>query len=354
MKAYQVTAFAEPIQLRELDLPVPTGTEVLIKVQNAGVCHSDLHIHDGFYHLGGDQKLELGARGVTLPRTMGHELYGEVVSGGADAGELPVGDGRLIHPWIGCGECSVCRAGSENLCASPRSLGVFTDGAYADYCLIPHPRYLVDIGDLDPAVATPYSCSGVTVYSALSKALPIENDEWLVIMGAGGLGLNAVAIAKAMDIDQVVVVDIDDGKLEAAKDMGATETLNPGTPDALARLQALTNGGPRAVVDTVGAESTSQLGIASLQKGGRYVIVGLYGGGLSLPLPSIPLRAISVIGSYTGNLAELKALIALAQSGKVKALPVTSRPMADVGETLDDLRAGKIVGRVVLTNQTNL
>ena len=161
------------------------------------VCHSDLHIHDGFYTMGGNSKLELGERGLKLPRTMGHELYGEVVSGGPDAGDLPIGEGRLIHPWMGCGECAVCLAGDENICMAPKSIGVFMDGAYADYCLIPHPRYLVDIGDLDPAIATPYSCSGVTVYSALQKALPVADNEWLVIMGAGGLGLNAVAIAKA-------------------------------------------------------------------------------------------------------------------------------------------------------------
>jgi D-arabinose 1-dehydrogenase-like Zn-dependent alcohol dehydrogenase len=350
MKAYQVTKFAAPIEARDIATPEPTGTEVLIKVHKAGVCHSDLHIHDGFYTMGGNSKLELGERGLKLPRTMGHELYGEVVSGGPDAGDLPIGEGRLIHPWMGCGECAVCLAGDENICMAPKSIGVFTDGAYADYCLIPHPRYLVDIGDLDPAIATPYSCSGVTVYSALRKALPVADNEWLVIMGAGGLGLNAVAIAQALEVKNILVCDLDDSKLDAAREMGASETLNSGQTDAFKQLQKLTDGGPRAVVDTVGAEATSQLAIGALPKGGRYVIVGLYGGGLTLPLPSLPLRAISIIGSYTGNLAELNELIELAKSGKVKPLPVSTRPMAEVGDTLNDLRAGKIVGRVVLSN----
>jgi D-arabinose 1-dehydrogenase-like Zn-dependent alcohol dehydrogenase len=350
MKAYQVTEFSAPLETREVPTPEPTGTEVLIKVSKAGVCHSDLHIHDGYYSLGGDAKLDLNERGIKLPRTMGHELYGEIAAAGPDAGDLPVGESRLVYPWIGCGECAVCQTGAENVCATPQSIGVFRDGAYADYCLVPHPRYLIDIGDLDPVVATPYSCSGVTVYSALSKALPVAFDEWLVIMGGGGLGLNAVAIARARDVENVLVVDIDDTKLAAARDMGATAVLNPGQPDALSELQAMTNGGPRAVVDTVGAEATANLGIAALHKGGRYVIVGLFGGGITIPLPTLPLRAISLQGSYTGSLPELKALIELANSGRVKALPVSTRPMEQVSATLDDLRDGKIVGRVVMSN----
>ena len=333
MKAYQVTEFSAPLVEQEVPTPEPLGTEVLVRVVHAGVCHSDLHIHDGYYSLAGGAKLDLLERGIRLPHTMGHELYGEVAAIGADVTGVSIGDRRLVYPWIGCGQCGACLAGNEN-----------------DYCLVPNEKYLVDIGDLDPLVATPYSCSGVTVYSAISKALPIGNKEWLVIMGAGGLGLNAVAIAKALDVANVLVVDIDDSKLDAATEMGADAVLNPGTDDAVASLQKMTDGGPRAVVDTVGAESTANLGIAALLKGGRYVIVGLFGGGVTLSLPTIPLRAISVLGSYTGNLTELKALIELAKAGKVKPLPVSTRPLSEVSETLDELREGKIVGRTVLSN----
>jgi D-arabinose 1-dehydrogenase-like Zn-dependent alcohol dehydrogenase len=350
MKAYQLTAFAEPIEALDLPTPEPSGTQVLIKVSHAGVCHSDLHIWDGYYDLGEDARLELGERGVHLPRTMGHEILGEVVKGGPEAGDVTIGARALVHPWHGCGDCPVCRSGSENLCLKPRSLGVFSDGGYADYCLVPHPRYLIDIGDLDPAVATPYSCSGVTVFSALKKLLPVDDEEWLVIMGAGGLGLNAVAIAKGMGAANVLSVDIDESKLEAARELGADATLNSTAPDALARLGELTGGAPRAVLDTVGAEATSKLALGALAKAGRYVIVGLYGGSLTLPLVTLPLRAISIAGSYTGNLQELKELIELAKSGKVKALPTQTRDMSRLGDTLDDLRAGRIVGRVVLTN----
>lgn len=357
MRAYQVTAFADPIEARDVPTPEPSGTEVLIKVSHAGVCHSDLHIWDGFYDFGGGTRLELGDRGVLLPRTMGHEIFGEIIKSGPDAGgfddNLEIGSRALVHPWLGCGDCPTCQSGAENLCLKPRSLGVFSDGGYADYCLVPHPRYLIGIGDLDPAVATPYSCSGVTVYSALNKALPVGDREWLVILGAGGLGLNAIAIAKAMGVANILSVDMDDSKLTAAREMGADETINSRSLDAADQMRDITGGGPRAAVDTVGAEATSQLAIGALVKGGRYVIVGLYGGALSLPLPTLPLRAISIMGSYTGNLQELKDLIGLVKTSRVRPLPTQTREMSTVAATLEDLRAGKIVGRVVLTNSNS-
>jgi D-arabinose 1-dehydrogenase-like Zn-dependent alcohol dehydrogenase len=350
MRSYQITAFGGPVSEAILDIPEPYGTEVLIKVTHAGVCHSDLHIADGYYDLGAGAKLTLGDRGINLPHTMGHEVLGTVVKAGTDAAEAPIGASRLVHPWTGCMKCSECQRGRENHCVKPQSVGVFQPGGYAEYTLVPHPKFLVNADGIDPAVATPYACSGVTVYSALKKALPVGDDECLVIMGCGGLGLGAVTIAKALGVKNVVSCDIDDAKLQAARNSGATATVNLKAADAQQQLHSVTGGGPRAVVDTVGAETTSNIGIASLVKGGRYVIVGLFGGELRVPLPSLPLRAISILGSYTGNLEELKELIQLVKDGKVKSIPVATRPLAEVGGTLDDLREGKIVGRVVLTN----
>ncbi|MBL6600546.1 MAG: alcohol dehydrogenase catalytic domain-containing protein [Alphaproteobacteria bacterium] len=350
MRSYKIAEFGGSVSETIQEIPEPTGTEVLVKVTHAGVCHSDLHIADGYYDLGSGARMTLGDRGIKLPHTMGHEVLGTVVKAGPDAGEVPIGAARLLHPWIGCMECSECQRGRENHCAKPQSLGVFRDGGYAEYTIVPHPKFLVDVEGIDPAVATPYACSGVTVFSALKKALPVGDDEWLVIMGCGGLGLGAVSISKALNVKNVVACDINDAKLEAAMAGGASRTVNLSAGDALDQLRDLTGGGPRAVVDTVGAEATSSVGIASLVKGGRYVIVGLFGGELRVPLPSIPLRAVSILGSYTGNLAELKELIQLVKDGKVKSIPVATRPLAEVDQTLNDLRDGKIVGRVVLTN----
>jgi D-arabinose 1-dehydrogenase-like Zn-dependent alcohol dehydrogenase len=351
MRSYSLMEPGKPFQQIDKPDPVPTGTEVLLKVTHAGVCHSDIHISDGYFDLGGGKVLNIVDRGQKFPITLGHEVLGVVVAAGPDAKDAPIGKTMLVHPWLGCGECSACKAEQENHCPSMRSIGIFRDGGYATHCMVPNPKYLVDIGDVDPAVATPYSCSGVTVYSALKKALPVNDDEWLAIMGAGGLGLSAVAIAKAMGVKNVISVDIDDSKLDAARSMGASAVLNSKTAEkAVAELQALAGGELRAVVDTVGGEATAGLGMAAVRKGGRYVIVGLYGGQITVSLPTIPMRALSIMGSYVGSLGELKELMELVKTGKVKPIPLTTRPLETAYDTLQDLKAGKIVGRVVLTD----
>lgn len=351
MRSYQLVTPGKPFEEVEHEEPTPTGTEVLIRVTHAGVCHSDIHISDGYFDLGGGKKLDIVARGQKLPVTLGHEVLGEVIAAGPDAKDAPIGKTMLVHPWLGCGECSACKAEQENHCPTMRSIGIFRDGGYATHCLVPHPKYLVDIGDVDPMVATPYSCSGVTVYSALKKAMPVLDTEWLAVFGAGGLGLSAVAIAKGMGVKNVISVDIDDEKLDAAKALGADAVLNTKTAEnPVAELQKIAGGELRAVVDTVGGEATSGTALAAIRKGGRYVIVGLYGGELTISLPTIPMRAISIMGSYVGSLGELKELMELVKAGKVKPIPMETRPLNTAYDTLQDLKAGRITGRVVLTS----
>ena len=351
MRSYQLVQPGKPFEEVDRADPTPTGTEVLVRVTHAGVCHSDIHISDGYFDLGGGKKLDIIARGQRLPVTLGHEVLGEVIAAGPDAKDAPIGKTMLVHPWLGCGECSACKAEQENHCPTMRSIGIFRDGGYATHCVVPHPKYLVDIGDVDPTVATPYSCSGVTVYSALKKAMPVLDTEWLAIFGAGGLGLSAVAIAKGMGVKNVISVDIDDEKLEAAKKTGADAVLNSKTAEnPIAELQKIAGGELRAVVDTVGGEATSSVGIGAVRKGGRYVIVGLYGGEMTVSLPTLPMRALSIMGSYVGSLGELKELMELVKTGKVKPIPMETRPLETAYDTLQDLKAGRITGRVVLTS----
>ena len=353
MKSFQVTDFNAPLQEKDAPTPQPSGSQVLIRVKAAGVCHSDLHIWEGGYDLGhGRKPLSLKDRGVSLPRTMGHETVGEVLAFGPDVKDgyegLKVGDVALVYPWLGCGKCKVCLAGEENMCLQPNSLGVHCDGGYADHMIVPHPRYLLDLKGLDPVTAAPYACSGVTTYSALKK---VENhfDTPIVIIGAGGLGLMALSLLKALGGKGAIVVDIDLRKREAAEKAGALATVDGAAPDALAQIAAKAGGPVYAVIDLVGNAATTQLGFDALTKGGKLVIVGLFGGGATWALPLIPIKAITIQGSYVGNLRETAELLDLVRSNKIPPIPVTRMPFAKANQALHDLKDGKLVGRAVLT-----
>ena len=349
MKSYDVCECGAPLRLMERPTPKPAGTEILLKVIAAGVCHSDLHIWDGYYDLGGGKRLKLSDRGVKLPLTMGHENVGEVVAVGPDAVGVKIGDRRLVHPWLGCGECAVCRRGDEQLCRTPFSIGVFRSGGYADHLLVPHPRYLFDIGGIAPEKAAPLACSGITTYGALKKVGPLLQEEPVVIIGAGGLGLMCLALHRAMGGKAAIVVDIDPVKREAARRAGAQAVIDGNAADAAKQIIEATKGGAWAVIDLVGASRTVQLGVDSLVKGGKVIVVGLFGGDITVPTPSLPLRAMTIQGSYVGSLTEMAELLDLVRRKGAPDLPVATRPLAAVNDALNDLKAGKVIGRLVLT-----
>jgi alcohol dehydrogenase, propanol-preferring len=355
MKSFQVVDFNAPLKEVDQPTPQPFGTQVLIKVKAAGVCHSDLHIWEGGYELGhGRKPLSLKDRGVSLPRTMGHETVGEIVAFGPDVKEsdragLKVGTVALAYPWLGCGKCPTCLADDENMCAvKPNALGVYCDGGYADHMTVPHPKYLIDLKGLDPVTAAPYACSGVTTYSALKK-VESDFDTPIVIFGAGGLGLMALSLLKAMGGKGAIVVDINATKREAAEKAGALATVDGKAPDALAQLAQKAGGPIRAVIDLVGNAQTTQLGFDCLTKGGKLIIVGLFGGGAPWALPLIPIKAVTIQGSYVGNLKETRELLDLVRAKHIPPIPVTSMPLAKANDALLDLQKGKLVGRAILT-----
>jgi D-arabinose 1-dehydrogenase-like Zn-dependent alcohol dehydrogenase len=280
--------------------------------------------------------------------TLGHENVGEVVAVGPDAKGVKVGDRMLADPWIGCGACAACLRGEDNLCRAMKSLGVFSNGGYADYLMVPHPRYLFDIGDLDPARVAPLACSGVTTFGALKK-VPTLKDEPTVIVGAGGLGLMCLALHRKMGGHSAIVVDIDPVKREAAKKAGAAHVIDANAADAVQQIVNLTNGGAWAAIDLVGSSQSARMGYDSLCKGGKLIVVGLYGGDFTVSLPPIPMRALTIQGSYTGSQHEMRELMDLVRRTGLPPVPVATRPLDDVNAVMGDLRAGKIVGRVVLT-----
>jgi alcohol dehydrogenase/propanol-preferring alcohol dehydrogenase len=348
MRAWAVVANGAPLKEMELPTPEPKGTEVLLETTHCGVCHSDLHIWEGFYDLGGGKRMSLVDRGVVLPLAMGHEIVGRVVKLGPEAKGVKPGDLRIVYPWVGCGTCAACLGDEDNMCLKPKSLGVYQNGGYATHVLAPHPRHLVDPGTLDPAVAATYACSGITVYSAIQKVMPLPPEEPVVLVGAGGLGMNAIEILKALGHKNIVVVDVSAEKREAARREGASQTID-GSGEGVAKRIIEACGGPvAAVIDLVNGTATARFAFDALRKGGKLVQVGLFGGELSLPLPLMPIRALTVQGSYVGTVKDLRALVKLAQSGAVKPLPVTEVPQRDANEALMRLRDGKVTGRLVL------
>lgn len=348
MKAYSIVAFGEKLQPLELETPKPMGREVVVKVRAAGVCHSDIHIWEGGYDLGHGRKLSLTDRGVTLPRTLGHETVGEVVAMGPDATGVEIGKTYLVYPWIGCGECGVCKDEAENYCTKSRNIGIHLDGGYAEYVRVPDGKYLVDIGDLDPALLAPFACSGVTAYSAINKLGSRIKRAPIVLIGAGGLGLMALAILKAMDSKGAVVVDVSPEKRAAALAAGAVAVIDPAAQDANAQIAAAVGGAVEGVIDFVGAPATSQLGFDLITKGGVLVMVGLYGGVATFPLALIAVKGVTIFGNLVGNLKETQEIVDLVRSGKLAPIQVTRRPLAEANDALADLRAGKVVGRAVL------
>jgi propanol-preferring alcohol dehydrogenase len=348
MHGWAVVRSGHPLEAIEVTTPVPTGTQVLLKTTFCGVCHSDLYFQDGYYDLGGGKRLSLKDRGVTLPFVPGHETVGRVVAFGPDAKGVAVGDHRLVYPWAGCGHCKRCLSGNEHMCLTPRSLGVFRNGGYGEYVMVDKPEHLIDFGNLDPALAATYACSGITAYSAVRKLSDVESDSPIVIIGSGGLGLAAISILAAFGYQRIVAVDVSERKLRTAQDAGAHVGVNAAASDLPAELTKAAGQPIYGVGDFVASTDTATAGLAVLAKGGSYIPVGLYGGDLTLSLPTIPLRALTIRGSYTGSLRELQELVDLAKAGKVRAMPVERVSHDNPNTALDRVRSGDVKGRLVL------
>lgn len=340
-----LTAYATPLCETVIDAPEPRGTEVLVRITRCGVCHSDLHLYDGYFSLGGDKKLDVtGLR--SLPFTLGHEIAGVVEKAGADA-DVKAGTAAAVFPWIGCGQCAACKAGEENLCAAPRHLGIQVDGGYATHVLVPHPRYLIDHGPLSASLAGAYMCSGLTAFAALKRLTEQAKRGPILLIGVGGVGMMGLAFALALFPHKPIVADVDPAKRDAALKAGAAAAYDPADPAARKAILRATGGVPGAV-DFAGTDGSLAFATGSIGKGGKVVITGLIGGSFSTLIAMFPLKAMTIEGTMTGTLDEAREMMALVCAGKISPVPIMERPLSAAQASLDDLRAGKVVGRVVL------
>jgi alcohol dehydrogenase, propanol-preferring len=348
MKAARIVRIKEPLEIQTIETPKPRGSQVLIKVESAGVCHSDIHLWDGGYEGPGGQIMKTTDRGVKYPLTPGHEVAGVIENMGEEVEGFTKNEKVLVFPWIGEGLCPACRVGEENLCDKPRSLGVYTDGGYAEYLLVPHYKYLAKINDLDMDTSAPLSCSALTAYGAVKNAQLKPNDN-VVIVGAGGLGLMGIQLAKAISGARIISLDVNDEKLKVAKQNGANNTINSKNEDPVKAVMELTgNLGVDAVIDFVNASNTVETDMKLLRRRARVVLVGLFGGALQLNLVSMPTRAYKLIGSYTGSMTDMIEIVSLAGRGIIKPVVSNKFKLDQATEALTMLKQGKIIGRGII------
>jgi len=347
LRRQSLVAYGEPLCETIVDCPTPRGSEVLVRIERCGVCHSDLHLQDGYFALGGDKRLDI-TKDRPLPFTLGHEIAGVIESAGPEAEGAVVGRRIAVYPWIGCGSCTACRAGEENLCSNHRHLGVSADGGFASHVLIPHPRYLIEYAPLSPAFAGPLMCSGLTAYAALKHLGSHAERGPVLLIGLGGVGMMGLAIARTLFREPPIVADIDGAKRDAALAAGAAAAYDPADPQARRAIVSAT-GGLIGACDFVGSDRSLQFATGVLARGGKVTVTGLLGGAFSIAAAMFAIKAMTIEGVLTGTLSQARELIELARAGKIAPIPSNERPLSEAQSALDDLRAGRVVGRIVLT-----
>jgi propanol-preferring alcohol dehydrogenase len=349
MRSARIIEINQPLQIQEKKNPQTQGQQVLVKVQSSGVCHSDIHLWEGGYKGPQGQFLKTTDRGVKYPLTPGHEIAGVIDSLGEQTEGFKKDEKVLVFPWIGDGFCPACRIGEENLCDKPRSIGIYRDGGYADYVLVPSYKYLIKLGDeIDTDASAPLSCSALTAYGAVKNANLTPNDN-VVIVGTGGLGLMAIQLAKAITGSRIIALDRDDTKLKTAKKNGADEIINSKNVDTVKTVMELTDRmGADAVIDFVNASSTVEVDMNLLRRRAKVVLVGLFGGELKLNLVSMPTRSYKLIGSYTGSMNDLIELVSLAKRNIIKPVISNRFKLDEATKALNMLKEGKILGRGVI------
>ncbi len=339
MHAAVVTGFGKPLELQEWDVPTPGPGQILVKTEACGVCHTDLHAAHGDWPLKPNP-----------PFIPGHEGIGRVVAAGAGVdrmkGAVKEGD-RVGVPWLfsACGHCEHCLSAWETVCGEAEFGGYTRNGGFAEYILA-DPNYVASIPNgLTPRAAAPLICAGITTYKGL-KVADVRPGEWVVISGAGGLGHLAIQYAKAMGL-QVCAVDIDDGKLAHATQLGADLVVNATAEDAVESVRKGTNGGAHGVLITAPSLGAFKQGIGMARKRGTCVLVGLPPGEFPVPLFDVVANCITIRGSFVGTRKDMAEALAFAAEGKVNA-DIEMQPLSAINTVLDRLAHGDVPSRVVL------
>jgi propanol-preferring alcohol dehydrogenase len=349
MFAARIHQYQKPLVIEDIATQEAIGDEaVLVKVGAAGLCHSDIHL------INGEWKESIP---VPLPKTPGHETAGWVEKTGKSVPEglFSQGDLVAIFGGWGCGICTFCKRGDEQLCVAPRWPGLSaSEGGFAEYILVPSYRFLVRPGKkgrLNPEELAPLTDAGLTPYRAIKKVRHILTPGTsIAIIGVGGLGAYGIQYASLLAPNSTVIaVDRQDSKLELAKNFGADYAINLTDSKACRnQIYELTEGkGVDVVIDTVGAENTTKDSLRILAKGGAMVVIGLFGSQIQVPLLPAVINEYQIYGSLWGNYNELKEVIELANQRKIKHA-YQSFSLKEINYAIELLKSGKITGRAVI------
>jgi propanol-preferring alcohol dehydrogenase len=335
MQAAVVEQFGKPLALKECDIPVPGPGQILVKIEACGVCHTDVHA----WH--GDWPVK-----PALPFIPGHEAIGLVVALGSGVTAVRAGE-RVGVPWLysACGHCEDCLSAWETVCAEAQFGGYTKNGGFAEY-LLADPDYVAHIpSGLTPTEAAPLICAGITTYKGI-KETGAKPGQWIAISGIGGLGHLGIQYAKAMGL-LVCAMDIDDGKLAHAKQVGADLTVNSKAADAVTQVKHQTGGGAHGVLITAPSLVAFKQGVGLTRKRGTCVLVGLPPGEFPTPLFDVVANCLTIRGSFVGTRQDMAEALAFAAAGKVRA-DIELQPLSAVNQVLERLEHGHVASRVVI------
>ena len=341
MKAARLHEYEKRLVLDDVPTPEVGPGQVLVHVDAAGFCHSDLHIIDG--------ELRILPR---LPLTLGHENAGTVAAVGNGVSSVREGDRVAVYGGWGCGSCRSCVTANEQLCLrSPEWVGVSKwDGGYAEYLLVPRERYLVPLATVEARFAAPLTDAALTPYRAIKKALPfLTPDVKALVIGAGGLGQYGIKLLRLLAPCEIIAVDLSDRKLETARALGAAHTIRANDPDVAKTILDLTSGeGVGASFDFVGSDSTLALAIGTTRALGKVTQIGLAGGTARMKVLENARFEVLFETTLWGNIQELREVIALAERGALTPIDVESAPLDRINDVYDRLKRGDVEGRIVV------